>query len=102
MDVWIAELWHQIETADWGTENLIGAIWDLCCLADCGLVLGTEIDRRLRDRCSLELVSLAKRKPPQHKQRRVDKSWVGAYLPYYWATKYETVTNPKPYRGERL
>ncbi len=60
MESWIKELWEQVRTADWGTKDLLDAVWDLCGVAETGLITGTELDRRLNERVTLELTALTK------------------------------------------
>jgi len=52
MDAWIESLWIDLEESDHGTVRLVGAVYDLLCLADCGLVsrslLNERLDRRHR------------------------------------------------------
>jgi len=67
MDVWIEELWQQLESAEWGTEDLLGAVWDLSCLASCNLILGDALDCALQKRFAVELVAIT------HLPRKRDK-----------------------------
>ena len=80
MDAWIEELWRAVETAEWGTDDLIDAVWDLCCVADCGLVSGGELDRRLQDRCNAELVILGG-KIKLYNHRPPNRDWDHCYKP---------------------
>lgn len=59
MDEWIEELWRAVDKSPWGEHELIGAVWDLCSLAECGQVSGIELDQRLNARCRSELDRLA-------------------------------------------
>ena len=38
MDDWIRSLWEELATSPLGSVQLLGAVWDLACLADAGLV----------------------------------------------------------------
>ena len=58
MDEWIESLFKDVETAGFGTEQLIGAVWDLLNLANCGLVSRSALNERLDQRRQRDLESL--------------------------------------------
>ena len=58
MDEWIAHLWQELEAAEWGTRDCIGTVWDLCNLADIGIIDYTEIAKALEHKIRYELGKL--------------------------------------------
>ncbi len=60
MTAWIDELFDAIHNAEWGTADILGAVWDLCYLVDCGVVDGPALDAALCSRCEKELLRVQK------------------------------------------
>lgn len=60
MNQWIAELWRAVGREEWGTVGIIGAVQDLCDLADCGIIEDKAIDEALRMRVNAEFSKLIK------------------------------------------
>jgi hypothetical protein len=60
MEAWIEELWIAIAGAEWGTDELLGAVWDLCELVDAGLVSKDRLDESIEQRFIRELHALKK------------------------------------------
>ncbi len=71
LNLWIEELFDAIRIAEWGTADILGAVWDLCYLVDCGLVDGPTLDAALRSRCEQELLRVRKTRGI----RRTPRNW---------------------------
>jgi hypothetical protein len=76
MDAWIKSLWEESWNADWGTTQLIDAVWDLTNLADCGLVKHSEIDALLEKRLADGFNPFHKTQTTEHYPKKT-RGWLG-------------------------